>query len=248
VEVAPTRTDDSRPPRRTLAVRGAPQAPPAPAAPGAPGFGIVGIVASTGGPKALESVLGGLPADFPLPVVLVQHIDRGFVDGFTSWLDRVCALHVTRAQDGQTPRPGAVYVAPGDRHLRVQRRVLRLDDAEPVALQRPSGTLLLRSMADSFGDAGIGVLLTGMGEDGAEGLLAVRRAGGHTIAEDESTAVVYGMPAAAVRLGGVCESLPLGAIANRLSRLAAAGNEAQQQTLLSSSEPLRRQGDRQEVA
>jgi two-component system chemotaxis response regulator CheB len=112
-----------------------------------------------------------------------------------------------------------VYVAPADKHLYVAREGLRVADGEPVCLQRPSGTVLLESIAESFGTQGLGVLLTGMGEDGAAGLLAMHRAGGHTIAEDESTAVVYGMPAVAVRLGAVSESLPLHAIGPRVMKL-----------------------------
>ena len=111
---------------------------------------------------------------------------------------------------------GKVYLAAEDHHLRVERDHIEAISGDPVCAQRPSGTVLFESMASAFGGEALGVLLTGMGEDGAEGLLKIRKAGGHTIAEDESTAVVYGMPAEAVRLGGVCESLPLPAIAPRI--------------------------------
>jgi two-component system chemotaxis response regulator CheB len=182
-------------------------------------FRILGVVASTGGPNALEKVLGAMPSDFPLPVVLVQHITASFHKGFVSWLDNNCPLRVVEAKHGQVPQPGHVYVAPADQHLRVGRVCFQLDRGEPVCVQRPSGTVLFQSMAESMAEGALGVLLTGMGEDGAAGLAAVRDAGGYTIAEDESTAVVYGMPAAAVRLGGVCESLPLPEIAPRITEI-----------------------------
>ncbi len=117
------------------------------------------------------------------------------------------------------PVPGKVYLATRDRHLRAEHGYLRVDASDPVCAQRPSGTVLFESMANTFGGDAVGVLLTGMGEDGAKGLLQIRNRGGYTIAEDESTAVVYGMPAEAVRLGAVCESLPLPEIACRILEL-----------------------------
>jgi two-component system chemotaxis response regulator CheB len=121
--------------------------------------------------------------------------------------------------DRRFPARGKVYLAARDHHLRVEKGYLKIDAGDPVCAQRPSGTVLFESMADSFGDRALGVLLTGMGGDGAEGLLQLRRSGGYTIAEDESTAVVYGMPAEAQRLGAVLESLPLPAIAPRILEL-----------------------------
>jgi two-component system, chemotaxis family, protein-glutamate methylesterase/glutaminase len=184
---------------------------------GGPGvLKMLGIVSSTGGPAALIQLLGRLGADFPLPVLLVQHMTASFVEGFASWLQSVCPLAVKVVNDGCVPVAGTVYVASAERHLRLDAGRLWLDPADPIAFQRPSGTLMFRSMAHDLGPAALGVLLTGMGEDGASGLLDIRRCGGYTIAEDESTAVVYGMPAAAVRIGAVCESLPLPAIAPRI--------------------------------
>lgn len=182
-------------------------------------FEMLGIVASTGGPQALAKLLGAMPATFPLPIVVVQHITASFLDGFASWLGTVCAFPAALAQDREAPRPGRIYLPPADRHLRVEGAWLRHDGGPAVCLQRPSGTVLFRSMAQSLGGGALAVLLTGMGEDGAEGLAEVRAAGGYTIAEDESTAVVYGMPGAAVRRGGACESLPLPAIAPRIVAL-----------------------------
>jgi two-component system chemotaxis response regulator CheB len=182
-------------------------------------FRMVGIVASTGGPSALAELLGGLPRDFPLPILLVQHITAAFLEGFVAWLGEVIARPVQLAKNGEVPRPGTVYLPPADLHLEFVGNRLRLTQNEPVCLQRPSGTVLLRSLARSLGSAALGVLLTGMGEDGAEGLRELREAGGYTLAEDASTAVVYGMPAAAAQLGAVCEQLPLSQIAPRLLEL-----------------------------
>jgi two-component system chemotaxis response regulator CheB len=180
---------------------------------------IAGIVASTGGPPALVQLLNALPADFPIPILVVQHITASFLEGFAAWLDSVCPQKVQVARHGEQPTKGTVYLAPGDQHLGYAGGVLRLDSGPPVSAQRPSGTVLFESLADGAGVAALGVLLTGMGDDGARGLLAMRRAGSYTIAEDQSTAVVYGMPAAAVALGAVQESLPLPGIAPRLLAL-----------------------------
>ena len=182
-------------------------------------FKMLGIVCSTGGPSALVQLLGALGPDFPLPILLVQHMTASFIAGFASWLDTVCPFSVTVVKDGCIPAAGTVHMAPAERHLRLDGGRLRLDAGDPVSFQRPSGTVLFQSMARDLGAAALGVLLTGMGDDGASGLLDIRRAGGYTIAEDESTAVVYGMPAAAVRMGAVCESLPLPAIAPRVLEL-----------------------------
>ena len=182
-------------------------------------FRMLGIVCSTGGPGALVQLLGALGPEFPLPILLVQHMTASFIAGFASWLAGVCPFPVTVAQDGCVPVAGAVHMAPAERHLRLAAGRLRLDGGEAVSFQRPSGTVLFQSMARDLGAGALGVLLTGMGDDGALGLLAIRRAQGYTIAEDESTAVVYGMPAVAVRMGAVLESLPLPAIAPRIRDL-----------------------------
>jgi two-component system chemotaxis response regulator CheB len=179
------------------------------------------IVASTGGPAALARVLGGLPADLPLPILVVQHMGPVFMAGFAAWLDGIVPQPVGIAVHGQTPLAGHVHVAPGDQHMTVAADgTLRLSQAAPVNSQRPSGTILFQSMARVLGARSLGVLLTGMGEDGAEGMLALRHAGAMTITEDESTAVVYGMPATAVRLGASILSLPLDRIAEAMLRAA----------------------------
>lgn len=183
---------------------------------GKSGDQVLGIVASTGGPSALAQVLSGLGADFPLPILVVQHITASFLDGFASWLENVCPFSVEIVRDRAALQGGKVYLAAPDRHLCALKAFVRSDGGPPVSAQRPSGTVLFQSMARTHGSQAIGILLTGMGEDGAEGLLRLRECGGYTIAEHESTAVVYGMPAEAVRLGAACESLPLPSIAGRV--------------------------------
>jgi two-component system chemotaxis response regulator CheB len=180
---------------------------------------ILGIVASTGGPNALVRVLKELGRGFPAPIVLVQHITPGFVRGFVTWLSEVVDMPVVEATHGLALVPGTVFVAPADFHLEVaNREALKLTQEAPISLQRPSGTVLFRSLARVFGGSGAGVLLTGMGEDGALGLRELFDAGGFTIAEDESTAVVFGMPAAAIRAGAACEVLPLPEIGPQIAR------------------------------
>jgi two-component system chemotaxis response regulator CheB len=192
---------------------------------GGPGvFTMLGIVCSTGGPGALIQLLGALGPAFPLPILLVQHMTASFLEGFASWLETVCPFPVTVVNDGCIPVARVVHLAPGERHLRLDAGRLWLDAGVPVSFQRPSGTVLFQSMARDLGAAALGVLLTGMGDDGAAGLLDIRRSDGYTIAEDASTAVVYGMPAAAVRMGAVCESLPLPAIGARVLELVSSMN------------------------
>ncbi len=204
---------------RTDSVKPAEAAPrPAPCAENL-SLRLVGIVSSTGGPKALVTILRDLGRDFPLPIALVQHISPNFVPGFASWLSETTPFRVVIGEDGGLMTSGNIYIAPGDRHLEVDGPRIRLSDGPPVALQRPSGNLLLQSMAKTLGNAAMGVVLTGMGEDGAEGLLAIHQAGGYTLVEAEETAVVFGMPAASIRLGAAREVLPVTHIAGRLRAL-----------------------------
>jgi two-component system chemotaxis response regulator CheB len=179
-------------------------------------YKILGLVSSTGGPNALVQLLGSLGPGFRLPIALVQHITGSFLEGFASWLEKACGLPVVIVKERTRLQPGQVYLANRDRHLRVLPGYVQVDEGDPVCAQRPSGTVLFDSIADAYGVQAIGTLLTGMGDDGAQGLLRLRNQGGFTIAEHESTAVVYGMPGEAVRLGGVCESLPLPEIAPRI--------------------------------
>ena len=192
---------------------------PAPAKPLPNSYRVLAVAASTGGPNALMVLLSGLGKDFPLPIAVVQHITPSFLAGFASWLASVCPCPVELVAGRQAMAPGRVYMATADRHLRVEQGCVRVDAGDPVCAQRPSATVLFESMAQSLGPHALGALLTGMGEDGAEGLLAVHQAGGFCIAEDASTAVVNGMPAAAARLGAAHELLPLPAIAPRIVEL-----------------------------
>ena len=175
--------------RRPIGSEWAGRTAPAPAPPPMPlalgqSPSVFGIAASTGGPPALAKVIGALPENFPLPVLLVQHMGPAFMEGFAAWLDSVVALPVGLARDGERAEPGRVYVAPGDRHLELgSNRVLRVIESAPVSGQRPAATVLFRSIARQAGASAIGALLTGMGEDGAAGLLDMHAAGAQTVAE-----------------------------------------------------------------
>jgi len=175
---------------------------------------IIGIGASTGGPPALATILSEIPADLKAAVVVVQHMADGFVEGLGRWLDEACALPVVVACDGERLRSGVVHLAPADKNLVVQPGLrVSLEPPYPGQFHLPGVDVTFRSIASVAGPRAIGVLLTGMGRDGAEGLLAMRRAGAFTIGQDESTSVVWGMPAAAQQLDAVDVELPLPEIA-----------------------------------
>ena len=181
---------------------------------------IIAIAASTGGPAALQTILSRLPAKLPVPIVIVQHISRGFITGLATWLGTVCKLDVRVARDGESLVPGAVYLAPEDRHLGVRSRAtIALSDEPPVGGFRPAGTVLFESVAKVFGGETVAVILTGMGEDGVQGLHAVRKAGGAMIAQDEATSIVFGMPGVAIASGLADDILPIESIAGRLLEL-----------------------------
>ncbi|HEX9053184.1 MAG TPA: chemotaxis-specific protein-glutamate methyltransferase CheB [Anaeromyxobacter sp.] len=180
---------------------------------------LVVIGASLGGPRALATLLRGLPAGFPVPIAVVQHIADGFTEGLASWLGTESRLVVLEAADGAPLRPGRVLVAPSGRHLLVGVGVARLSDAPPVDTFKPSVTPLFLSAARAYGARACGVLLTGMGRDGAEGLRKIKEAGGPTIAQDEATSAVFGMPRAAIELGAVDRVLPIDEIPRALLEL-----------------------------
>ncbi len=185
---------------------------------------VVAIAASTGGPAALHRILTTVSADFPVPILVVQHMARGFSPGFAGWLDEASPLRVKLAEEGEALRPGTVYVAVDDHHLCLSpSRRIHLSTAEAVGGFRPSGTVLFESVAAAFGSRAVGVILTGMGRDGVDGLRAIRRAGGRTVAESEATAVVYGMPAAAVHAGLADLVLPLDEVCAAVAGLLVAG-------------------------
>lgn len=183
---------------------------------------IVGIGASTGGPQALEQVLGQLPADYSLPLLCVQHIAEGFMQGLVAWLAGCCRIRVCCAEEGAQPLAGTAYFPPENRHLEIDDAgVFRCSSALPQAGHRPSIDVAFSSLARRHGAGAVGVLLTGMGQDGAQGLLDIARAGGLTIAQDQESSVVYGMPKRALELGAVRQVLPLEQIGPALCVLAA---------------------------
>jgi two-component system chemotaxis response regulator CheB len=174
---------------------------------------IVAIGASTGGPAALARLLGGLPPDLTVGVVVVQHIAEGFVPGLVSWLSTVTMLTVKTAQDGESIRPATVYIAPTGAHTAVtDNGRLTLLQTPPVDSQRPAVDVLFESVHKQYGQRAIAILLTGMGRDGARGLKAIRDAGGRTIAQDQGTCVVFGMPKAAIELEAAEQVLSLAEI------------------------------------
>ena len=181
---------------------------------------IVAIGASTGGPQALREILSHLPVEFPVPVLCVQHIGGDFLTGLVAWLAEACPLPVRKAVQGEQPRAGMVYFAPEDTHLELDGSGrFSLTQAPPCDGHRPSATVTLRAAARRYGAGTVGVLLTGMGRDGAEGMAEIAAAGGVTIAQDEASSVVYGMPKAAVELGAALHVLPIEQIAQALVAL-----------------------------
>lgn len=180
--------------------------------PGAPDWSLIAIGASTGGTQAVEAILRNVPVDCP-PIVVTQHIPAGFSTSFAHRLNSVCPPGVREAKDGDALVPGVVLVAPGGFHLRVcgkeSAMFVRLDDGPKVCYQRPSVDVLFKSVVDLHLQTAVAVLLTGMGADGAQGMLALRKSGLHTIAESEETCVVFGMPREAIRLNAAAEVQPL---------------------------------------
>jgi two-component system chemotaxis response regulator CheB len=182
---------------------------------------VVAMAASTGGPAALQQILSELPADFALPILVVQHIGSGFVDGLVQWLNAVCSLHVKRATEGDLLAPHTVYVAPDDRHLGVSSRSrIVLSESGPIDGFRPSATFLFESVGRAFGASAIHVILTGMGRDGVCGLKVARQCQGTILAQDQASSVVFGMPGAAIDAGLADCVLPLPSIADQLINLA----------------------------
>lgn len=189
----------------------------APVRPG--GRSIVAIGSSTGGPSALLNVLGRLPKEFPAPIVIAQHIADGFVPGLVAWLDTGCAIKVLEARQGALAEPGCAYLAPTGRNLEMDGFTMQFSEPQDGQLYIPSADTLFISAARSFARSAVGVILTGMGADGAEGLKRMHDAGAATIAQDEQTSTVFGMPKAAADLGAVDKVLPLGDIAEEIEHL-----------------------------
>jgi two-component system chemotaxis response regulator CheB len=174
---------------------------------------VIAIGISTGGPNALQFLLSQIPADFQSTLVVVQHMPEGFTEMFAKRLDECCALEVHEARSGDLLLAGRVLICPGNRHVMVRRMprgdMVVLSDGPPVNGHRPSADVLFHSVAQEFGLTAVGVLMTGMGDDGAEGLGAIKTAGGMTIAQSEDTCVVSGMPRAAILKGYANKVIPL---------------------------------------
>jgi two-component system chemotaxis response regulator CheB len=217
---AVTAAAESRPTLRSRQRRGArPSLGPAPRASNR--RELLAIGASTGGPEAIRRVLSELPRESP-PVLIVQHMPAGFTRAFAEHLNDVCRVEVREAADGDALKPGLALIAPGGRHLRVRRRAARLEaevtGGALVSRHRPSVDVLFESVAECIGPLAVAALLTGMGDDGALGMQKLKQAGALTLAQDEESSVVYGMPKAAVDLGAVDEIASLAEMAGALAR------------------------------
>lgn len=180
------------------------------------------IGASTGGPLALQKILEALPGDFPVPILIVQHMARGFIEGMAQWLDQSCALTIKVATDQERTLPRFVYLAPDGAHLKIRRGGHIFLDSNVAKINHcPSVSYLFSSAAEAYGADAVGILLTGMGDDGADGLKELRDKGAVTIAQDEATSIVFGMPKEAIKLGAAQYTLSPEKIATVLQELAA---------------------------
>ncbi len=201
------------------AYKGAPGRPPTGGGPIDPGLACLVIAASTGGPAAIHRVLKQLDPQSTPPILIVQHISHGFAEGMASWLDQATSLKVRLAAAGQVIEPGCVYLAPDHVHLGLSGRgTIALSSSAPLIGFRPSASHLFESAARALGKNATGVILTGMGSDGVEGLRVLHRMGGHVVAQDQATSDVYGMPQAAAQAGVVDKVLPLDEIAPYLQQ------------------------------
>ncbi|GHV94223.1 chemotaxis response regulator protein-glutamate methylesterase [Spirochaetia bacterium] len=185
---------------------------------------IIAIGISTGGPDALRVVFAKLDADLQIPILVVQHMPPGFTNEFAKSLDRICPLDVKEAEDGDAIQPGRILIAQGNKHLEVEKKslsaVVRLSDAPLVSGHRPSADVLFASVAVAYQNHALGVIMTGMGRDGAQQLGTIYKEGGMTLGQDESSAVVYGMPRVAYEMGHVMEQVPLENMARRICDVA----------------------------
>ncbi|MEQ8382940.1 MAG: chemotaxis-specific protein-glutamate methyltransferase CheB [Coleofasciculus sp. A1-SPW-01] len=181
---------------------------------------IITIGTSTGGPPALQEIFSQLPANFSVPILCVQHICKGFLQGLIDWLAPTCKLPIKIAESGNKPQPGIIYFPPEQRQLKLDKQGnFVCSDTVPLDGHCPSATVTFESVAKVYGKKTTAILLTGMGRDGAKGMLTVTQAGGLTIAQDQATSIIFGMPKEAIELGGAREVLPLNAIAPMLLEL-----------------------------
>lgn len=174
---------------------------------------VIAIGASSGGPHALRYLLPRMPADMNAPILIVQHMMESFTPTFVRWLDEICEMEVSEAQEGELVTPGRVLVAPGGQHLKLRKTAagvaVVLEPGEPVSGHKPSVDVLFRSVAKAYGSLAVGLIMTGMGSDGALGIGEIRKAGGHTLAQDRESCSVYGMPRVAIEKGFIERVLPL---------------------------------------
>ncbi|HET8643970.1 MAG TPA: chemotaxis response regulator protein-glutamate methylesterase [Vicinamibacteria bacterium] len=219
--VAKVRALASVPRSRLVRAAPAPVLPATRPAPAASPAQVVVIGTSTGGPPALQQIIPRLPAPFAATILIVQHMPVGFTRSLAERLDQRSLLPVREAEDGEPVVPGVVLVAPAGRHMKLRRRGeasprVWLDDEPRAALHRPSVDVLMTSVARTYGPRTLGIVLTGMGTDGVEGLRAIRAGGGRTLAESEESCVIYGMPKAALEAGAAQRAVPLGRIADEI--------------------------------
>jgi len=183
---------------------------------------LIAIGISTGGPNALREIFAAIAPDLPQPIVVVQHMPAGFTEEFANSLNRICPLEVKEANDGDLIKPGRILIAPGDRHLEVERRslgtVARISEGPACNGHRPSADVLFASVAREYQNHALGIIMTGMGKDGAVELAHLYAEGSRTIGQDEETSIVYGMPRVAWELGGVMEQIPLARMAETINR------------------------------
>ncbi|MFP4431045.1 MAG: chemotaxis response regulator protein-glutamate methylesterase [Spirochaetaceae bacterium] len=188
---------------------------------------LIAFGVSTGGPNALRKVFAEFPADIPAPIVVVQHMPAGFTEEFAKSLDKICSLSVRQAEDGALAEAGTIHIAPGNKHLSVERRhqgaLLRLSDDPPRNGHRPSVDVLFHSVAKEYGNNALAVIMTGMGRDGADGMAEIRKRGGLTVGQDQETSIVYGMPRVAYEMGAVEHQVPLSQIAQVVGKLISSG-------------------------
>ncbi len=182
---------------------------------------VVAIAASTGGPKALSGLLSSLPENYPLPIIIAQHIPPEFVSGMAEWLNDVSKLTIKRGEEGETLYAGNVYLSPSQKHMTINyKKEITLAEKQPTDIYSPSCDALLSSAAKIYGSKAIGVILTGMGRDGVEGIRQIKAAGGKTIAQDENSSVVFGMPKVAIENNLIDLVLPLNEISGILMNFA----------------------------
>jgi two-component system chemotaxis response regulator CheB len=187
-----------------------------------PNFRIVVMGTSTGGPLAVREIISALPANFPLPILLVQHLEAAFDQSYADWLQESTGLKVGLARGGPLPGPGTLSVAPVGTHLKIDGNELVLDDGPEVFNQKPAVDVLFSS-ATTFGKRVLAVLLTGMGRDGAQGCLEIRQHGGYTLVQDQASSAIFGMPRAAIELQAASEILSLSNFAKRMVALVQEG-------------------------